>query len=203
MRAVPTSAAPASASFPRRARRRSDRRRTRSPPTCRRSRAATPPRAACRPAAVRAARGRMRRAAASIAVAASRRAERRRPATRLTDASRVARGRSRSRSRRRRARGRSVRHAAPPDRCARCTRPSRIRRIDRRSAARRVFPTADTLSAVVICAVSCIPVPDGPLPISTMTSPGLDRARAVSPFTARIASRSSANTRAGPRCRYT
>ena len=62
------------------------------------------------------------------------------------------------------------------------------------------FPHGRYLSAVVICAVSCIPVPDGPLPISTITSPGLI-GRAVPPFTAAIASRSSANTRAGPVCR--
>ena len=64
------------------------------------------------------------------------------------------------------------------------------------------LPHGRYLSAIVICAVSCIPVPDGPLPMSTMTSPGLI-GRSPLPFTALIASRSSANTRAGPICRYT
>ena len=52
----------------------------------------------------------------------------------------------------------------------------------------------------MICAVSCMPVPDGPMPISTMTSPSRTGLVDV-PFTAWIASRSSVNTRAGPRCR--
>ena len=66
----------------------------------------------------------------------------------------------------------------------------------------RACPRAGNVSAVVICAVSCMPVPDGPVPISTITSPSRI-GRSVVPFTARIASRSSVNTRAGPRCRYT
>ena len=65
------------------------------------------------------------------------------------------------------------------------------------------FPQGRYLSAVVICAVSCIPVPDGPVPISTITSPGRIGRSVPDPFTARIASRSSTNTRAGPRWRYT
>ena len=61
------------------------------------------------------------------------------------------------------------------------------------------FPHGRYLSANVIWAVSCIPVPDGPLPMSVMTSPGR-MGRSVVPLIARIASPSSVNTRAGPRC---
>ena len=66
--------------------------------------------------------------------------------------------------------------AAPRARCARCT--HRVEKPEKRPSVSSAtcFPHGRYLSAVVICAVSCIPVPDGPLPISTMTSPASDRA---------------------------
>ena len=62
------------------------------------------------------------------------------------------------------------------------------------------LPQGMNFKAEVSWYVSSMPVPIGPIPVSTSTSPGLI-ASPSKPFSARIAARSEVKTRAGPRCR--
>ena len=189
--------APRARRGPPRAGRRWRRRRTCSRPRCRRSPPAGPPTGACRRAGAGAARAR----------GGGRGSPARGPPPR------ACRGGPRGR------RGRRGPRAARDRRASSTRSPSRSRPIGPPASASGLRwpmhgpvetpekrpsvstatsrPQGRSLSAMVIDAISAMPVPMGPTPASTSTSPG--RSGAIWPLTARMASTPEPNTRTGPR----